>query len=155
VQFGSWPERVIGNVMYSTLFKSTTIPVLQQAVQFNQARHVVLAGNIANMDTPGYQVRDLSVEDFQSQLQEVIKKRHAPQQPASIGMQMNGLSGAKQRDEAEVVREPKTILYHDKSNVGVEYQVTEMVKNQMQHNMALTIMNNQMRLLETAISERL
>ena len=141
--------------MYSTLFKSTTIPVLQQAVQFNQARHAVLAGNIANMDTPGYRVRDLSVEDFQNQLREVIKKRHSPTQPESVGMQMVGLTGAKPRDEAEAVREPKTILYHDDSNVGVEFQVTEMVKNQMQHNMALTIMNNQLRLLETAISERL
>ena len=64
-------------------------------------------------------------------------------------MQMVGLTGAKPRDEAEAVREPKTILYHDDSNVGVEFQVTEMVKNQMQHNMALTIMNNQLRLLET------
>ena len=141
--------------MYSTLFKSTTIPVLQQAVQFNQARQVVLAGNIANMDTPGYQVRDLSVDDFQSQLKEVIRKRHAPVHPESLGGALNGLGGRTASDEAETVKDPKTILYHDKSNVGVEYQVTEMVKNQMQHNMALSIMNNQMRLLETAISERL
>ncbi len=141
--------------MYSTLFKSTTIPVLQQAVEFNQARHTVLAGNIANMDTPGYRVRDLSVDDFQSQLREVIKNKHAPQQPTSLGMPMGGVAGPPHRNEAQTVAEPKTILYHDDSNVGVEYQVTEMVKNQMQHNMALTIMNNQMQLLETAISERL
>ncbi len=141
--------------MYSTLFRSTAIPVLQQAVQFSQARHTVLAGNIANMDTPGYQVRDLSVEDFQSQLREVIRKRNAPEQPASVGMQLNGLAEPAQQDQAEVVREPKTILYHDDSNKGVEFQVTEMVKNQMQHNLALSIMNNQIRLLETAISERI
>ncbi len=48
----------------------------------------------------------------------------------------------------------ETILYHDDSNVGIEYQVTEMVKNQMRHNMALSIMSSQMKLLETAISER-
>ena len=86
---------------------------------------------------------------------DVIRKRHAPQQPGSVGMQMNKLTGQSRREEAEVVREPRTILYHDDSNVGVEFQVTEMVKNQMQHNMALTIMSNQLRLLETAISERL
>ena len=43
----------------------------------------------------------------------------------------------------------------DDSNVGIEYQVTEMVKNQMRHNMALTIMTNQMKLLETAIAGRI
>ncbi len=141
--------------MYSTLFKSTTIPVLQQAVAFNQARHVVLAGNIANMDTPGYRVRDLSVEDFQHQLREMIHKRHVPQESASAAVVKNSLAGPAEGRKAEEVRKPKTILRHDKSNVGIEYQVTEMVKNQMQHNMALTIMNNQLRLLETAISERL
>ena len=73
----------------------------------------------------------------------------------SIGMQMNGLGGSRGRHEAANVKQPKTITYHDKSNVGIEHQVTEMVKNQMQHNMALSIMASQMRLLETAISERL
>lgn len=140
--------------MYSTLFQSTAIPVLQQVVQFSQARHVVLAGNIANMDTPGYATRDLSVEDFQNQLREVIERRHAPQQPVSLGLQMIGAADPGPKNEAEVVQPPKTILYHDESNKGVEYQVTEMVKNQMQHNVALSIMNNQIRLLETAISER-
>lgn len=144
-----------GEGMYSKLFQSTTIPVLQQVAQFSQARHVVLAGNIANLDTPGYKVRDLSVEDFQSQLREMIQNRRAPPEYPSIGMQLNGLSDPIGRHEAEDVPEPKTILYHDKSNVGVEYQVSEMVKNQLQHNVALSIMNKQMRLLQTAISERL
>ena len=49
--------------MYQSIFGSTSIPVLEQTVHFTQARHNVLAGNIANLDTPGYQVRDLSVED--------------------------------------------------------------------------------------------
>ena len=49
---------------------------------------------------------------------------------------------------------PKTILYHDQSNDSVEFQVTEMAKNQLQHNLALSIMTSQMRLLQVAISER-
>ena len=36
----------------------------------------------------------------------------------------------------------------------MEHQVTEMVKNQMQHNLALSIMTSQFRLLQTAISGR-
>ncbi len=64
--------------MYEGLFQSTTVPILEQVVSFSQARHTVLAGNIANMDTPGYRVRDLSVEDFQSRLREAIETRHDP-----------------------------------------------------------------------------
>ena len=62
--------------MFESMFQSTTIPVLEQVVGFAQARHNVLAGNIANLDTPGYKVRDLSVEDFQKRLDTAIEDRH-------------------------------------------------------------------------------
>ncbi|MGD0653272.1 MAG: flagellar basal body rod protein FlgB [Thermoguttaceae bacterium] len=139
--------------MISNLFDSTTIPVLQEVVNFCQARHTVLAGNIANMDTPGYKVRDLSVEDFQSRLHEAIEERH---QPPSSSQEVSpgeiGLCNAEPL--AEVAKNSKTILHHDQNNVGIEHQVTEMVKNQMQHNIALTIMVKQFHMLETAISEK-
>ena len=48
----------------------------------------------------------------------------------------------------------KDILYHDDSNVGMEKQVTEISKNQALHNLAITIMTSQYRLLQSAISER-
>ena len=45
---------------------NTTIPLLQEVASFAEARHHVLAGNIANVDTPGYRVRDLSPETFRT-----------------------------------------------------------------------------------------
>lgn len=136
--------------MLSSMFQSTTIPVLEQAVNFAQARHTVLAGNIANLDTPGYKVRDLSVEDFQQRLQTAIERRSRPREFSSPG-ESGGWHG---RNLAEISKNPKTILYHDKSNVGVEHQVTEMVKNQLQHNLALSLLSSQLRLLQAAVSER-
>ena len=148
--------------MYENLFSSTAIPALEQVVGFAQARHHVLAGNIANLDTPGYRVRDLSVEDFQNRLREAIRARDRPPPASAAGQFVSPGDPAylqKPTPEgdvkmAEVSRNPKSILYHDDSNVGIEHQVTEMVKNQMLHNLALTIMTSQFRLLEAAISER-
>ena len=60
----------------------------------------------------------------------------------------------RQESVAEVSKNSTSILHHDENDVGVEQQVTEMVKNQIRHNMALAIMTNQFRLLETAISGR-
>jgi len=59
--------------MLSSLFQSSSLPVLEQVVNFTEARHGVLAGNIANLDTPGYKTRDLSPETFQQQLKEAIE----------------------------------------------------------------------------------
>jgi flagellar basal-body rod protein FlgB len=135
--------------MLSSLFQSTTIPVLQEVVSFAQARHTVLAGNIANLDVPGYQARDLSVEDFQARLKEAIAQRHEPAAGSP------GEPGAPHAPQPAVTAGlSQSVLRHDLGNVDLETQVSEMVKNQMQHNLAMTILTNQFRLLQTAISEK-
>jgi len=136
--------------MLSSLFHSTTIPVLEEVVEFAQARHTVLAGNIANLDTPGYEVRDLSPGDFQQRLRQAIEERHQPAVIRSPGEPQE----TQPTPLAEVAEASQAILRHDGVNVGMEYQVSEMVKNQMQHNVALAIMNSQFRLLQTAIGLR-
>jgi flagellar basal-body rod protein FlgB len=132
--------------MLTGLFQSSTIPVLQEVVNFSQARHAILAGNIANLDTPGYQARDLSVEDFQNRLKQAIEDRD---EPPVVSPGENGLP--PQPLMAEVAKSSRSILRHDMSNVDLESQVTEMVKNEMQYNTALTIMTDQFKQLQTAI----
>ncbi len=128
---------------------STTIPVLEKVISFAQTRHNVLAGNIANVDTPGYQVRDLSLGTFRERLSEMIEAKNSPASATSE-------SGEIRYDSAmrEVEDSMKTILFHDKSDVGMEQQVLQISKNQSMHNMAIAIMQNQFRLLNIAISER-
>jgi len=132
--------------MFSALFQSSTIPVLQEVVSFAQARHAVLAGNIANIDTPGYRARDLSVEDFQTRLKQAIDDRD---QPAVVSP--GEADFAPKPLMAEVAKSSRSILRHDMGNVDMESQVTEMVKNEMQHNLALTILTDQFHQLQTAI----
>jgi flagellar basal-body rod protein FlgB len=147
--------------MLDPLFQSTTIPVLEQVVGFAHARHQVLAGNIANLDTPGYRVRDLSVEGFESGLRKALEARDRARAVSRAAPAASpGMAGypAESKDNraliAHVAKDAKTILYHDDSNVGIEHQVTEMVKNQSRHNLALAILSSQFRLLEAAISEK-
>ena len=135
--------------MLSSLFQSTTIPMLQEVVSFAQARHTILTGNIANMDVPGYQARDLSVEDFQARLKEALATRDQP--AAGSPGEPRFLEKA---NAAAVAGVSRSVLRHDLGNVDLETQVSEMVKNQIQHNLAITIMTNQFRLLQTAISEK-
>lgn len=127
---------------------STTVPMLEKVVNFAQARHNVLAGNLANVDTPGYEVRDLSLTTFRERLGEMVEARRSPYMDAE--KQEIKYDSAMQ----EVDDSMRTILYHDKSDVGLEQQVLEVSKNQNMHNMAIAIMQNQIRMLNVAISER-
>lgn len=133
--------------MLGNMFGATDIPVLEELVNFSQARHNVLAGNIANIDVPGYRTRDLSIEKFQARLKRAIESRSVGAEYASPGI-------ANDAALEDVSENMQNILYHDESNVGVEEQVTAITKNQMQHNLALTIMNSQFRLLQAVVSER-
>jgi flagellar basal-body rod protein FlgB len=148
--------------MLSSLFQSSTIPVLEQVVNFTEARHGVLAGNIANLDTPGYKTRDLSPKLFQERLKEAIEARQQPISPTyeSDPAAMSPTYDAASRDEKEVAAfqkvkdSMKSILRHDGDDVSMEQQVNEMVKNQQEHNLAINIMAAQFRLLRAAITER-
>jgi flagellar basal-body rod protein FlgB len=132
--------------MITGLFQSTTIPVLQEVVSFAQARQAVLAGNIANIDTPGYQARDFSVEDFHARLKQAIDDRDDPEvrSPGEAELPPKPLI-------AEVAKSSRMVLRHDMGNVDMESQVTEMVKNQIEHSTALAVLTDQFRQLQTAI----
>jgi flagellar basal-body rod protein FlgB len=148
--------------MLSSIFQSTTIPVLEQVVNFTEARHGVLAGNVANLDTPGYQTRDLSPALFQERLKEAVDARREPKSPSDLspGFGVSQARHSERRTERElkafrkVEQSMKSILRHDNSDVSMERQINEIVKNQQQHNLAINIMSAQFRLLRAAITER-
>ncbi len=138
---------------FRALFGNTTVPVLEQVVNFNEARQALLAGNIANYDTPLYQARDVDVGDFKRKLADAIEDKH--RKPSPSGRFGPDYPFDRQGDiygDDWPLDQP--ILYHDLNNVGMEQQVTEMAKNNMEFNTALSIMRHQMLLLQTAISER-
>lgn len=141
--------------MLTSLFDSTTIPVLEHVVDFTEARHGVLAGNIANIDTPGYRTRDLSPEMFRERLQKAIETRHAPHSPGYDTASSYSATQKSLDPFEEVDDSLKGILYHDESDVSLEREVTEITKNQMEHDLAVSIMAAQFRLLRAAITERL
>lgn len=154
-------------LVFPQLFQATTIPALEQVAAFTSARHDVLAGNVANLDTPGYRVRDLSLPVFQQRLQEMLTATRQP--PAAVAAGGSGavfppvLPPGQSPGEHALQAEPqmkavadsmRSILYHDGSDDSLEQQVTEITKNQLLHNLAISIMTSQFRLLQTAISER-
>jgi flagellar basal-body rod protein FlgB len=148
--------------MLSSLFESSTIPVLEQVVKFTEARHGVLAGNIANLDTPGYKTRDLSPALFQERLKDAIEARRQPPSPGYESDALGSISTYQSSRRAErqltafrkVDESMKSILRHDEADVSMEQQINEIVKNQQQHNLAINIMSAQFRLLRAAITER-
>ncbi len=133
--------------MLSSLLNQTALPALEQTVGFAARRHSLLASNLANMDTPDYQTRDISVDDFQSTLKAALQSDSAPKSRYETPTDVRQANFAKVRDVSN------QILYHDGSDVSLEHQVTAIAKNQSMHNTAIALMRSQFQTLKAAISE--
>ncbi len=115
-------------------------------MSFAQRRHELLAGNVANLDTPDYRARDLNVGDFQNALAESIQT--AERRPAAIEPTTRDDVYAGPRKATEQV------VFHDGSDVSMEQQIKEIAKNRHLHSLAVTTMRSQFSLLRAAITER-
>lgn len=152
--------------MFSSMFSDAATKGLEQTVAFTERRHAILAGNVANMDTPGYKTRDLSVDDFQKNLKSLMDTTHVqspgitPNMPSPGMLQFgqpdsNGMEplAATPEKALEQVRDSmKQVLYHDDSDDSLEMQVTQISKNQSMHSMAIALLKSQYRSLQMAIS---
>ncbi|MFO0939252.1 MAG: flagellar basal body rod protein FlgB [Pirellulales bacterium] len=130
--------------MWKGWLSDTSIPALEQSLAFAQRRHMLLAGNIANIDVPDYRTRDLSEADFQTALKESIESPNTHQSPGVA----NSVS------PAEKVRDVRNqVLYLDGSDISLEQQITQISKNQLMHDTAIALMKSQFQTLRSAITE--
>lgn len=136
--------------MWTSWLQSSTVPALTQTLEFAEKRHNLLASNIANMDTPGYETRDISVDDFQNHLREAIDKTETHRY-ASPGISSAADDVAKSWEKARDVS--KQVLFHDGHDISMEEQVTEAAKNQSLHSTAIALLRSQFNMLQMAISE--
>ena len=128
----------------SKMLNQDSQPVLEQMLQFTSARHKVLAENIANIDTPGYRQKDLSVERFQAMMRERVERR-ASESAGSVRFD----------DIEQQVTEPNDgILFHDGNNRSAEQLMSEFAKNALMHNMAVEMLRKQYATMEMALKEK-
>jgi len=118
-------------------------PLLEQVVQFAAARHKLIAEDIANVDTPGFRQKDLSVDRFQEMLRERVGKR-------SVGEEWRRFEDIGR----EVENPERGILFHDGNNRSMERLVSDLAKNAMMHNLAIELLRKQYMGLESALKER-
>lgn len=128
----------------SKMLNQDSQPVLEQMLQFTAARHKVLAENIANIDTPNYRQKDLSVERFQQVMQERLDKRESSPVGSVTFDDING----------ELTNPNDGILFHDGNNRSAEQLMSEFAKNALMHNMAVEMLRKQYSMMEMALKER-
>jgi flagellar basal-body rod protein FlgB len=132
-----------------SIVDGTTIPLLEKMAVFGERRNLVLAGNVANIDTPNYKRRDLPVEAFEAALRDAIHGGSARTDQASAGP--CGLPG--DLFQAREAGSP-SLTFQDNSDRSIEREMMEMTKNLSMQSFAITVMNAQLGMLQAAIKEQ-
>ena len=100
-------------------------------------RQRLLAGNIANADTPGFQARDF---DFASALRD-----------ATQAQQSGGVSAAAARAEAQMRWAQPAQTNLDSNTVDMDRERAAFAENALKYDAALRFINGQVRSLQEAM----
>jgi flagellar basal-body rod protein FlgB len=126
------------------LLNQDCAPLLEQTLRFTEARQKLLAEDVANASTPGYQMKDLDPTKFQEMLARRVEERDvAP--PGTVGF--SDIS-------AEVENPHDSILFHDRNNRSMEELMSDNAKTGLLHNMLVEILRKQYGVMEMALKER-
>lgn len=143
--------------MIQGMFNSGAMPVLERMIQFTEARHRVLTDNIANLSTPYFKPRDLSVQSFQATLRQAIEQRRASADPQAGPLPVQDTRQLRFRGDgldAAPDHSNQNILFHDQNNRDVERLMQHLAENTLAHRMSVELMRGEMQMLQTAIRER-
>jgi flagellar basal-body rod protein FlgB len=119
---------------------------LNQRLQRNQ----VIAGNIANAETPGYRALGY---DFENQLQDVAQVNQPIAAKVSDPKHLrNSFAQADGSIRPDVFIRPTESVGEDGNTVDVDAEMAQMAENQILYRAAVETINRKMALLRYAIS---
>jgi flagellar basal-body rod protein FlgB len=112
-----------------------TTRLLAEMIQATALRHHVLASNVANVETPGFQAQEVS---FQRMLGDAAT-----------------LPTARERVQAAVVPDPEAVPRRDGNSVDLDRQMVKLSQNAGWHMAMLQMLNSRFNLIKTAMRDRL
>jgi len=135
---------------------SGSIPTLDAMLSFTEAQHRVLAENIANIDTPGYQARHLDVRRFRKALAGAVAER---KESRATGLRIESDRQFEQQPDGSIRfrpadEPPENVLFHDQTNARIERQMSLLAENAMMHQTATELLAGRYQGLLKAIRGR-
>lgn len=138
------------------LTDSRTTRALELAAQFAERRHALLAENLANVDTPNYQARQLDPVAFQSTLREALTRSEAA---GTARLELRGnaqvsTDGTGPLEVQPVVEPAQNVLFHDGTNARLERLLADVTQNSLSYELSTNLLRSRFENLLGAIRGR-
>ena len=136
------------------------IPALEAMARFSAARQRLIADNVANLDTPGYQPLDADPKAFQEQIGRAIDARRSDPVAAGSGpLTLQNRGPMRQLRGGEVVLDAaalnENLMFHDKNDRNLERIMQDLVQNFLVFRTTSELLQNRFDILNTAIRGRI
>ncbi|MGH7243691.1 MAG: flagellar basal body rod protein FlgB [Phycisphaerales bacterium] len=148
--------------MLTDLTNSGAIPTLSAALRFASERQKLIAHNIANVETPNFIQRNVSVSEFQRALTEAVDNRRRQSGGESgdlhfgnsTSIRVDSDGGVELRPERAVPSSEGGVLFHDKNNRDLERLMQDSVENAAFYRMNIDLLRTRFDLIRSAIAQR-
>lgn len=144
-------------MLLANLTNRGATPALINMLAFTEARHRMIAENVANWQTPGYKTKQLDVGAFQRELRHALDRKGGdPDKPFIV--KSTGQFGTRKDGRLRVSPTDmpvQNVLFHDGTNASIERMMTDLADNAMVHQAASTILKGYYDGMRKAIRGRL
>lgn len=134
----------MANMIQKLVFDKVGAPRLERMVDLAAFRHKLLASNVANATSPGYQRRDI---DFQQELSQALKSRRVqPKVTRAKHVVSTRAAGAP-----KVTRQAGGVNATDVSAVDIDKEMAQLATNTLNYEVGLRLLSKTFSGLRTAI----
>ena len=150
-----WKGRAMAGY-FEGLFNGGATQALTSTLAYTQARHRVIAENVANLTTPNYKAKQLDYGEFQKTLGRALAKRGGDT-TAPVRLEGSGVFSTDAAGRLQVkprVRPGRNLVFHDGTNGSVEREMSELAANAVLHETTTTLLGRQLQTIRSAIQGR-
>ncbi len=130
----------------------TTIDLLGKTMDMRIKNHSLIAGNLANAETPGYTPTELS---FENELKEAVMGRNIRNFTPSITnpghIPLRSMAGGIEDVQGRVVESPARTAGKDGNGVELENEMGRMAQNQVMYTASVQILAMKFDELKSAV----
>jgi flagellar basal-body rod protein FlgB len=145
-------------MLIDQLNNAGAMPALELTMRFAAQRQRLVAHNIANIDTPNFIQKDVSVGGFQETLDRAIRERRSRTggMHGELAWEESGEVGRGAR--GGLVLTPDTpsggVLFHDRNNRDIERLMQALAETTSAFRVAGDLYRNQRNIIDMAIAQR-
>ena len=135
----------------SGLFGNNIFTIAQKSLDFRTSRHDLLASNVANKDTPGYQAEDLV---FRASLEKALQAEQPGPLKQTDSRHFDGRNTPPLNEvEAQRIVSASPYPDFDGNTVDLDREMAKIAENQLMYNATLRMLAHKFRGLKSAIAE--